>query len=39
MPLEIVICIVAGCAVAIFSGIGNDQWGLFRKKKKDDSEE
>jgi hypothetical protein len=39
VPFEIVICIAAGCAVAIFSGIGNDQWSLFRKKKKDEPEE
>jgi hypothetical protein len=37
MPLEIIICIVAGCAVAIFAA-GDTKWGIFTKKK-DDSED
>jgi hypothetical protein len=32
VPIEIVICIVAGCGVAIFSGVGNSGWKLFKKK-------
>ncbi len=34
MPIEIVICIVAGCAVAIFATRDN-KWISFKKKKDD----
>jgi hypothetical protein len=33
MPIEIVIAIVAGCAVAIFSGVGKADWNIFKKEK------
>jgi hypothetical protein len=34
MPIEIVIAIVAGCAVAIFT-IGDTKLNIFGKKKED----
>jgi hypothetical protein len=37
MPIEIWICIIAGCAVAIFATTDN-KWISFRKQKDKDKE-
>jgi hypothetical protein len=38
MPVEIIICIAAGCAVAIFSGMGKSEWRIFREKSDERQE-